>query len=195
MFAFSRTSLRTVACCAYACVFAAACVCMFPTTARADVHDWSGSTAIIVTANDPGQISVSAPIAMPLALASDGTVIEGTFVELRNLSQQDIAVANVKVVQLNGAKVIPSASADSAQYPNALHLRFSPPDLTPLEASDCLGEGASPSGASWEVGSGDCLRIAMQGGFLNPSTTFTSTFKDAKPVAACKIVWTVQTEQ
>lgn len=171
----------TVALCAPAVAFAA-----MPA-------DWHGSTAIVVTSPTSGQISVSAPVALPVALRADGGILEGTAVQLRNLSTTPVAVANIRVEERNGARVVPASVAISSAESDLLYARFSPPGSEGVDASDCLGGGVSPVDVdSWSAAPGEAIDISMSGGFANPSATFRSTYADADPVAACIVTWTVE---
>lgn len=171
----------------------AAVLCVPATAFAAAPADWHGSTAIVVTSPTSGQISVSAPVALPVALRADGGILEGTAVQLRNLSTTPVAVANVRVEERNGARVVPASVAASSSDPDLLYARFSPPGSEGVDAVDCLGAGVSPADVDcWSAAPGEALDIGMSGGFENPSATFRSTYSHADPVAACIVTWTVQ---
>ena len=171
----------------------AAALCMPATAFAAVPADWQGSTAIVVTSPESGQISVSAPVALPVALRADGGILEGTAVQLRNLSTTPVAVANVRVEERNGAHVVPASVATSSNESDLLYARFSPPGSEGVDAADCLGRGLSPADVDlWSANPGESIDIGMSGGFENPSSRFRSTYSDADPVAACVVVWTVE---
>lgn len=182
--------IASVFCAAF--LAAAPVSCALPAAAHA-AADWRGSTAIVVTGASSGQISVSAPVSLPLALRADGSVLDGSAVELRNLSSTPVAVANVSVEERNGAHVLHTEKAGSTQVADVLHMRFASGPSSWLEASDCLGGGASPPDSQhWLAEPGETLTIAVHGGFKNPSASFTSTYRDAEPVTAAVVVWTVE---
>lgn len=155
--------------------------------------EWQGSTAIVVTGATSGQISISAPVSLPLALRSDGSVLEGSTVELCNLSSAAVAVANISVQERNGARVVHTLEAENSPHRDVLYMRFAPPGTSSVEAFDCLDEGLTPSDPEgWRVETGQTLVVGIEGGFLNPSETFTSSYHDAQPVSAATVVWTVE---
>lgn len=163
------------------------------TLAYANDSPWQGSTAIVVTGASSGQISVSAPVSLPLALRADGSVLEGASVELRNLSSTPVAVANVRVQERNGAHVVRSSETDALQLSDMLFMGFAVGGSSILEACDCLGNGSAPPDLrQWRAEPGQTLSIAVEGGFENPSAAFTSTYRDAQPVTAAVVVWTVE---
>ena len=164
-----------------------------PAASFAASSEWEGSTAIVVTGASSGQISVSAPVSLPLALRSDGSILEGSAVELRNLSSTTVAVTNICVQERSGARVVHTLEAKHSPHQDVLHLRFTPPQSSSVEASDCLDNGLTPSDSDgWRVDTGQTLVIGIEGGFLNPSETFTSSYSNAQPVSAATVVWTVE---
>lgn len=173
---------------------ASLCATALPGTSLAsDPVEWQGSTAIVVTSPESGQISVSAPVAFSVALRADGGILEGAAVQLRNYSTTPVAVANVRVEERNGARVVPASVAASSDETDLLHARFAPPGSEGVDASECLGGGSAPADVErWSADPGKALDIEMTGGFKNPSTTFRSTYANADPVAACVVVWTVE---
>lgn len=177
----------------FAAAFTVACALAPATASAASLSEWQGSTAIVVTGAPTGQISVSAPVSLPLALRSDGSILEGSTVELRNLSSAAVAVTNISVQERNGARVVHTLEAESSPHSDVLHMRFAPSETPSVEASDCLDEGlATPDLEGWRVETGETLVIGIEGGFLNPSETFTSSYRNAQPVSAATVVWTVE---
>lgn len=161
--------------------------------AQAAPSPWKGTTAIVVTGSSSAQISVSAPVSVPLALRSDGGVLDGSAVELRNLSSSPVAVTNVSVQERNGAHVVRTSEVDALSLSDMLHMTFTTPESAGIDAYDCLGDGIAPTDQQhWRADPKKTLVIAVDGGFENPSDMFASTYRDASPVTAAVVVWTVE---